>query len=289
MLSMTSYAYTEVNTDSYSLSVEIKTVNSRFMDLSISLPSFLGRLEAKIKESVSAKLQRGKVDIFIRLKEKNIPLNISVDEEAAKSYFSAFSKIAKAIGKKEKDIPLSLIVNQEGVISTQKEIDIDSYWKIIQPAINESLDKILIERKREGENLQKDILSQVTKIENALQVFLEWQPKMEAMFRENIVKRFEEVLGDKVDEQRVMTETAALLIKYTINEEIVRLKSHVESLKNEIENNPTPGKKIDFICQEMNREVNTIGSKNQILEVGKAVILAKDAVENIREQSKNIE
>ncbi|MBO6100917.1 MAG: DUF1732 domain-containing protein, partial [Spirochaetaceae bacterium] len=103
------------------------------------------------------------------------------------------------------------------------------------------------------------------------------------------LKRFEEVLGDNVDEQRAMQETAALLVKYTINEEIVRLKSHISALKKEIEDNPAPGRKLDFICQEMNREINTIGSKNQISEVGAAVITAKDALENIREQIRNIE
>ena len=112
---------------------------------------------------------------------------------------------------------------------------------------------------------------------------------MEVIFRENIQKRFNEILGDAVDEQRVMQEIAALLVKYTINEEIVRLDSHLKALKAEIENNPAPGRKLDFICQEINREINTIGSKNQIVEVGQAVIEAKDALENIREQIRNIE
>ena len=112
---------------------------------------------------------------------------------------------------------------------------------------------------------------------------------MEQTFKDNLRSRFIDLLGDKVDEQRILQETAALLVKYTINEEIVRLNAHLSSLKNEINNNPAPGRKIDFICQEINREINTIGSKNQNLEVGQIVIEAKDALENIREQSRNIE
>ena len=112
---------------------------------------------------------------------------------------------------------------------------------------------------------------------------------MEATFKENIEKKFQELLGENYDQQRVMAEVASLLVKYTISEEVVRLQSHIDALKSEIERNPAPGRKIDFICQEMNREINTIGSKNQFLEVGQAVIESKDALENIREQAKNVE
>ena len=151
------------------------------------------------------------------------------------------------------------------------------------------MEEFIIDRNREGENLKKDLLFQLEKIEKASAVFTEWQPKMENAFKENILKKFQELLGDKVDEQRVMTEVASLMVKYTINEEIVRLKSHIKAIYKEITENPTPGKRLDFICQEMNREINTIGSKNQFIEIAEQVINAKDALENIREQSKNIE
>ncbi|MCR4579767.1 MAG: DUF1732 domain-containing protein, partial [Treponema sp.] len=109
------------------------------------------------------------------------------------------------------------------------------------------------------------------------------------IFKEQITSKFRELLEDKADENRIMTETAAMLVKYTINEEIVRLNSHIAAMKEELEKNPAPGKRLDFICQEMNREINTIGSKNQFAEVGAMVITAKDSLENIREQSKNVE
>ena len=112
---------------------------------------------------------------------------------------------------------------------------------------------------------------------------------MEQYFKEQITTKFRELLEDKADENRIMTETAAMLVKYTINEEIVRLNSHIAAMRDELEKNPTPGKRLDFICQEMNREINTIGSKNQFTEVGAMVITAKDSLENIREQAKNVE
>ena len=289
MNSMTGYSFNEVVTENYTVSVEFKSVNSRFLDLSINLPSFLGRIENKFKEIITSKIQRGKLDVFIRIKEENAPVTISVDEKMAKSYFEAISKVAKSIGQDDKEIPLSLIVNQEGVLSSQKEIDVEKYYQMISPVFVKSLEEFIIDRNREGENLKKDLLFQLEKIEKASAVFTEWQPKMENAFKENILKKFQELLGDKVDEQRVMTEVASLMVKYTINEEIVRLKSHIKAIHKEITENPTPGKRLDFICQEMNREINTIGSKNQFIEIAEQVINAKDALENIREQSKNIE
>ena len=112
---------------------------------------------------------------------------------------------------------------------------------------------------------------------------------MEGFFKDLITRKFNELLGDGADQQRIMTETAAMLVKYTINEEIVRLQSHLQALRNEMTQNPVPGKKMDFLCQEINREINTIGSKNQFTEVAAMVITAKDSLENIREQARNVE
>ena len=112
---------------------------------------------------------------------------------------------------------------------------------------------------------------------------------MEFLFKKQIAQKFNELLGDAADEQRIMTETAAMIVKYTINEEVVRLQSHLEALKNEMLTNDAPGKKIDFLCQEINREINTIGSKSQFADVSAQVIAAKDALENIREQARNVE
>ena len=112
---------------------------------------------------------------------------------------------------------------------------------------------------------------------------------MEQKFKESVTQRFNELLNGRVDQNRILEETASLVVKYTINEEIIRLKSHLSALRKELETNPVPGKRLDFICQEANREINTIGSKNQLTEVGAMVVNAKDALENIREQGKNVE
>lgn len=289
MKSMTGYGYKEISNENLFLSVEIKSWNSRFLDLSVYLPSFLGRLEKQIREKCASLILRGKVDLNIKLKEKNSDITVNVDENAAKAYSEAIKSVASALNYNSENISISLIINQEGVLSVQKNTDFEKYWTLIEPVLNEALTEFSEDRSREGENLKKDLLEKLERIEQSENIFKSWIPKMEGAFRENLENRFNELLGENYDEQRVMTEIAALLVKYTISEEVVRLQSHIDALKSEIQNNPAPGRKIDFICQEMNREINTIGSKNQFLEVGQAVIEAKDALENIREQAKNVE
>lgn len=286
---MTGYAYNEITNEIATVSVEIKSYNSRFLDLNINIPSFLSRLETTIREKCSNAIQRGKVDVIIRLRELSPKVSVSADVKAAQVYAEAIGKIAEAVGQTSRDIPLSLIINQDGVLNSVREVEPEYYWSLIEPVFTNSMEQFGADRIREGHNLQKDLLKQLNTIQEAQTFFLEWMPKMEASFKDQLMKRFTELLGDAVDQQRVMTETAALLMKYTINEEVVRLKSHIEALKQEIEHNPAPGRKIDFICQELNREINTIGSKNQFVEVGQYVIKAKDALENIREQARNVE
>ena len=182
-----------------------------------------------------------------------------------------------------------LMLSQPGVIVSNHSYDMEKYKALIEPVFDSVLEKFNEDREREGENMKRDLQEKLEKLLKCARFFTEWQPKMEEMFKEQITTKFRELLEDKADENRIMTETAAMLVKYTINEEIVRLKSHIEAMRSELANNPTPGKKLDFICQEMNREINTIGSKNQFAEVGAMVITAKDSLENIREQSKNVE
>lgn len=288
MKSMTGYAYQENASDEIAVSVEIKSYNSRFLDLSVNQPFWLNRLENRLREYASARTQRGKVEVTVRVKERTANLQVTSDPEAARSYMGAVMEIADALGHTG-EIPLSLIIAQEGVLRSERILDMEAYWVEIEPVLAKAFAEFDACRENEGRALKIDIESMLGRIEKSTEIISGWIPEMERIFKENIRNRFTELLGNNVDEQRVMQETAALMIKYTINEEIVRLRAHLASLKKELTDNPAPGRKTDFICQEINREVNTIGSKNQILEVGQAVIEAKDALENIREQMRNIE
>lgn len=289
MTSMTGYAYCEKSFDNAVVSVEIKSVNSRFLDLSINLPSYLNQLESYFRNKISEKVLRGKVDVNIWVKELESDIEVVADANAAKSFFDAIKQVCDACGYDSKDIPLSLIISQPKVLNVNKVYNIEKYKSMIEPCFFEAYESFIGDRVREGENLKQDLLEKLSILDDCASFFKEWQPKMEEYFKVMITKKFNEMLGDKVDENRIMSETAAMLVKYTINEEIVRLHCHLKAMRHEINTNPVPGKKLDFICQETNREINTIGSKNQFSEVGAMVVKAKDALENIREQTKNIE
>lgn len=291
MTSMTGYAYEEVSDENAVISVEIKSVNSRFLDLSINLPPYLNQLEVYFRNKISEKVLRGKVDVFIRVKELQSDAEITVDENLVKTYMTAYQKVAKVAGLEKLDLAVvsSALLNQAGILNSNKTYDVEKYKALIDPVFAAAFDRFCQDRLREGQNMKKDLVEKLSKLEECALFFKEFQPKMEEAFKEQITSKFRELVGEQVDENRIMTETAAMLVKYTINEEIVRLCSHIEAMKNELNNNPAPGKKLDFICQEMNREINTIGSKNQFPQVGAMVITAKDSLENIREQSKNVE
>ena len=291
MTSMTGYAYEEKTTDDAVISVEIKSVNSRFLDLSINLPSYLNPIESYFRAKISDKVARGKIDVFIRIKENHSSAQVNVDTELVKTYVSAYKQIATAAGfaSLNQEAATYALINQEGILNSNKEYDVEKYKTMIDPVFDAAFQRFLQDKAREGENMKKDLLEKLSVLEKCAVFFKEWQPKMETAFKEQITSRFNELLGENADQNRIMTETAAMLVKYTINEEIVRLNSHISAMKTELNDNPIPGKRLDFICQEMNREINTIGSKNQFAEVGAMVINAKDALENIREQSKNVE
>ena len=299
MNSMTGYGYEELVEEKFFLSVEIKSYNSRFLDLSINLPSSLSRLENFFREKVTAAVVRGKVDVYIRLREEEPATSVLVNQEAVRSYAAAISQVSQILSDMQgvagsqaastAQSPLELILRQEGVLVSHREFDLDSYKALLEPVFDKALEEFVADRRREGENLKVDLQEKLGVLEEAATFFSQWQPQMENAFKENLQRRFQELLGEGYDQQRVLTEVAALLVKYTINEEIVRLKSHLSALAKELVDNATPGRKIDFICQEINREINTIGSKNQFTEVGAMVITAKDALENIREQARNVE
>lgn len=289
MTSMTGYAYQAATFEEAELSVEIRSVNSRFLDLNINLPPYLNSLEQRIREAAGQQIVRGKVDITFRIKERQPDVRILADTAAATEYARAIKAVAQAIGAEDAALPLALIVSQSGVLIADKNYDAEKYWKMIEPLFFDALNQFTEDRKREGRNLYADIAAKLDTLDSCAAFFKQWQPTMETRFKEQLRAKFHELLGERADEQLIMNETAVMLVKYTINEEIVRLESHLAALRAELSENPAPGKKMDFICQEINREINTIGSKNQFVEVGNTVITAKDALENIREQSRNVE
>jgi uncharacterized protein (TIGR00255 family) len=285
---MTGYAWREKAGEDISLSVEIKGYNSRYLEVYVNTPPWLSTLEPRIREYITALCGRGKVEVQVRVREHNAPVSVSVNTEAARSYQGAISALAAGLGINEKP-GLSILLGMEGVLEIEKNRDNERYWKTIEPVLRETIEAFNAERIREGKYTGEDILKFINFIESSLADIYSRAPEIESSIKENIKIRFTELLGDRVDENRILAETAVLLMKYTISEELSRLSSHLADFRVEMAKNPRPGKKLDFLCQEINREINTIGSKSAILEVSRAVVNMKEALENIREQLRNVE
>ncbi len=288
MISMTGYAYREKTGQDFSVTVEIKGYNSRFLEIFVNLPPWLSTLETKIREQFAAAFGRGKIEVFIRVREYNAPVNIRINTKAAKAYYDTVGSLAAELGIEAK-LGLDSLLKMEGVIETEKTRDDERYQNEIEPVLQDALLAFAAEREREGRHTEDDIFSNFEIISSSVKTISSFAPAIENNLKENIKSRFAELLGNQVDENRVLAETASLLIKYTISEELSRLSSHLTEFKAEAERNKRPGKKLDFLCQEINREINTIGSKSAIVEVSGEVIKMKEALENIREQLRNIE
>ncbi|MCL2191168.1 MAG: YicC family protein [Treponema sp.] len=288
MNSMTGYAWRERADDAVSVSVEIKGYNNRFLEVSVNAPPWLPGLETRARALVSGSCGRGRVEVSIRVRETNAPVNVTVNTTAARAYMKAISDLSANLGLAD-NISVSTLIGMEGVLEAEKDRDAGRYWNAIEPVLREAVSAFAAERAREGRHTEGDILASVARIESALQTVANHVPTLEASIRENVGARFRELTGGSIDENRVMAETAVLLMKYTVSEEISRLSSHLGEFRAEAARNDRPGKKLDFLCQEINREINTIGSKSTMTEVSRAVVDMKEALENAREQLRNIE
>jgi uncharacterized protein (TIGR00255 family) len=289
MISMTGFAYREWTGEDISLAIEIKGYNNRFLELQVNLQPWLVCMEPKVRSLMGSICGRGKVEVWIRVKEINAPLDVTVNTHAARAYMEALSALAADLNI-DTHISVSTLISMEGVLEAEKKRDEGRYWGVIEPVLKEAAGIFQEERVREGKHTEEDILDAIGKIESALQTVASHIPALENSINENIKTRFKELVGDGViDDNRILAETAVLLMKYTISEEISRLSSHLAEFRSEAAKNERPGKKLDFLCQEINREINTIGSKSAILEVSRAVVDMKESLENIREQLRNVE
>ena len=288
MKSMTGYAFRETSLENITVSVEIKSYNSKFLDLSVYLPSWLSQMDPEIRKYLSSRFKRGKVEVSIRLKEHNAGISVSVNENAAGAYQKAIRNLANTLNISEEP-DLGMILGLDGVLEIETERDINKYRSIVEPVLFEAADQAEAERIREGKHTEEDILSNIAVLEESVNSISSHVPELEETIKENLRNRFTELLGDRIDENRIFAETALLLMKYTISEELSRLSSHLMEFRLETERNPSPGKKLDFLSQEIGREINTIGSKTPMLEVSRKVVEMKNALEDIREQLRNVE
>jgi uncharacterized protein (TIGR00255 family) len=294
MISMTGYGYAERQDEQFSAVVEVKSYNNRYLDLNCSLPGVLSQLETQIRDRVGSVARRGRVEVFVRFRDKEEDLAVSVDKGVVNGYLTAFAEL-KTIAGIDEPVRLDHLLTRDGVLKSERIVDADRAWSVIEPLLTEALAAFAASREAEGARLALDVDNQLAKIESCVRAFEEHAGEIEGSIRTGLQQRFAEVFGSEIDENRVLSEVAVQLTRFSINEEIVRLHAHLDSFR-EIgfgsgdSGQAVPvGKKLDFLCQELNREINTTGSKSILVEVNQQVVEAKDALENVREQLRNVE
>ena len=290
--SMTGYGKGESENQLYKLKIELKSVNHRYLDVNVKLPRYLIYLEEGIKKLIKEKINRGKVDVFVNFDFSDASsMDVKVDIPLARSFKLALEELKTEL-EIDDTIRLNNILSISDVIKTEKkELDEDLVWETIKEATEEALDKILQMREYEGEQLKADIFNKLDNIEAISSRIETRAPLVVEEYRGKLNERIQSILedGTVVDPDRLAMEVAIYADKSSIDEELTRLKSHVLQLKAILSEDGAVGRKLDFLIQEFNREVNTIGSKSSDSDIVKAVVELKSEIEKIREQVQNIE
>lgn len=289
MLSMTGYGYAERLTDDFLMTVEVKSYNNRYLEIVHTLPNSLSRFEQELDKRIKGVVSRGRVELSVRLKQINIDLNLHVDEGVLQQYRKAFERISDLVQARQEPL-LSDYIAAEGVIVSVRDTEVSRYEAPLMELLDQALLEFRSAKEREGAATRDDLLRLSGQLKEGLDVVSSYSGTLEQRLKDNLTSRFDEMLGSKgYDESRFMQEVAMLLSKYSVNEEIVRLQTHIGALEELLDSAEPVGKRLDFLCQEMNREINTIGSKSILVEINQQVVGMKDSLENIREQVRNIE
>ena len=288
MKSMTGYGHSIYKSSDYILEVEIKSYNNRYLDISHTINPLLSSYETYVDDEIKKTVSRGHLDVSLKLKTLSMPSELVLDENLLTQYKNSIERISTLTGAALPDA--GFYTTLEGVISNTRTVDQDYYKEGVESATREALAMLDENKKREGEGTKKDLEKLGAKFKASLEIILSKKDEMEEYFKKILLEKYEELLGEKgEDDPRFLSEVAALLVKYSINEECSRLKVHLSEYDKLLESDESVGKKLDFLCQEMNREINTTASKSQMVEINLEVVKMKDALEDIREQARNIE
>lgn len=289
--SMTGFGRGESQGDGKSFIVEIKTVNHRYSDVFIKIPRSISFLEEKVREMVSKSVSRGKIDVFITYEEfGEDSKTVTMDEALAAAYLKTLSHAKDKFGLKD-DLTVSLLTRLPDVLKVEKsENDEDKVWGLLKDAMENALTSLVIMRENEGQKLKSSLFERAEYIESVLKNIIERAPEVVKDYKQKLETRLQDIMEQKtIDETRLAMEVAIFADRCSIDEEIVRLGSHLGQLCEALQMQQPVGRKLDFLVQEMNREINTIGSKANDLVITKNVVEIKSEIEKIREQIQNIE
>lgn len=289
--SMTGFGRSEVSEGNRKFTVEMKTVNHRYLDVTVKMPKKLNMFESAIRNELKNHIQRGKVDIFISyedMSENNVM--IKYNHDIAAEYMKYLNAMAEEFGL-DNDVRVSTLSRYPEVLSMEEQnTDEEEMWKLLQKAVATAAEGLAESRVREGENLKADLMEKLDDMQKNVEFIAERSPQIVAEYRQKLSDKVHELLaGVAVDENRIATEVTIFADKICVDEEMVRLRSHIETVRKALTDGGSIGRKLDFLAQEMNREANTILSKANDLTVSDCGIELKTTIEKIREQIQNIE
>ena len=288
--SMTGYGKSNMSKNLREYQVEIKSVNHRYLDISVKMPRSLSYLEEEIKKAISAKVTRGKVDVFITFNNNSLEgRDIKINTEIARMYIKELRNLAETEGIVA-DIPVTEISKLPDVLTIKNNQDDETIKNELIEVTNKAIENLVGMRKVEGEKIAQDLLVRIQDIEEKVKKISALSTGLIDEYVVKLETRIKELLQEQeIDEARLAQEVVIYADKCSIEEEVTRLNSHIYQFRELLQTNEAVGKKIDFMIQEMNRETNTIGSKANNLEITNEVINMKTQIENIREQVQNIE
>lgn len=289
--SMTGFGRGENSQDGMEFTVEIKTVNHRYSDIFVRMPRQIGFLEDKVRDLVGKAISRGKIDVYITYFNYGDDAKlVTMDEGLAKTYISAAESLRDKFHLKD-DITVSLIARYPDVLKVeQAKEDEDLLWAMLKVATEKALETLIIMRQTEGEGLKYVLLDRADYVESIVAEIEKRAPEIPKEYKLKLTARIKDLLDQQpLDENRLATEVAVFADRCSIDEELVRLASHIGQLREALSMDQPVGRKLDFLVQEMNREINTIGSKANDLSITKNVVEIKSEIEKIREQIQNIE
>lgn len=289
--SMTGYGRQETVTEGKKILVEIKSVNHRFSDYNIKVPRHLGFLEDKVRQYASERVTRGKIDIYVSVENyDSADCDIMLNEELAKNYIEVLQELRDKFGLRD-DISVSSVARYSDIFKTERrEDDQEELWRLVKSVMSDAADAFVAMREREGARIEKDLRERIAYMSSLAAKVDERSPQTVTEYRDKLYAKIKELLEDReIDEARILTEVAIFADKVAVNEETVRLSSHFEEFYQILDSGEPAGRKLDFLIQEINREVNTIGSKANDIEIAKIVVTLKGEIEKLREQIQNIE
>lgn len=291
LLSMTGYGSAKGSVEGQEITIELKSVNNRYLDCSVRLPRNFLFAEDTVKQAVSAGVSRGKVDVFVSAQaSQDSGTVVSVNEELARGYRDAVARIAETLGLESGLNAFSLARFPDVLTVERRELDKDKAAAALSDITAKAVEEFNAMREREGERLRRDMLGKLETIEGLVSVVEERSPQTVKEYRERLEARLRDILADRsLDEQRVITEAAIFADRTAVDEETVRLRSHIAQFRTMLEEGSPIGRKMDFLVQEFNRESNTIGSKCSDASLAKVVVDLKSEIEKIREQLQNVE